>query len=818
MRLFNSLLIGVLTFTGFQKLATAQDTDDPFCACTDCCYVDNTTDFSYKNLVSLTFKDVSFSGEYTILDDGGTHEFNGTTYDGTPYQYVVKYRNDPLTEFDNNVRIFSADTGATLNCSESFVYYFKADGTPIKLDLILESEDGFSYCSIDIDEKLTRDEINDYNAYGGVYFAFNHLVEERTEFRIMFDIDNRVVPIDDVMDYQYFLNTTTLDAGNEESDFWIKFILEISDINDMAVDGSCLSFSDVMQDLYLGPDDADADRIGNCTLGFFPGFVEPSAPGFGETVTYEFILPQSKYERCAEQISSNGDEIVFHSTLNFPTKNDEETCFYFQPGFSRQPVTITIDADVSEQVTETFEQYSIELLEMDIERCTPIEDYIIPQAQLRFIIRTTFAGDSNDLSWVQASVPYINGETGESFDLFGGHSLDSDASTFNCTTYDEGLSTEYTECWHYFKTKKCENIYTARNDDGDEVCAFERNNTRFIHNLEFRQELEGGLFVSHRSARLDTNLEFTFFPESSCTAPGDRAPINVNDVFPSNLVVRNFYYGVATNWTNTSDVSFNDNIILRLGVGEEAGTQLNDLAVFIKTVVVTLADANDIVLSQFTYNVAEKEQFMQVGWSLFFNDPHFCSWHDDALANTCQSFYDSNTDRWNSGMDQTRVNQVCQLQNTFPGEADTRNTDFFAFNPPTWFVDLVNRPYLKVTFTVNGVLYECEDLQRRRLEASDDVPRDIRRKLQANQNSIMYVSDELVIIFGENAEGEEEVVIIEESPSSSSETRTIGIVLGAVGGVLLLVALVFALAKGCKKRDSQSVVGFMRVGANVDDF
>jgi hypothetical protein len=778
--------------------------------------VDNTTDFSYKNLVAVTYKDVSFTGEYTILDDGGTHEFNGTTYDGTPYQHVIKYRNDPLSEFDNNVRIFSADTDATLNCSESFVYYFKADMTPIKLTLVEALEDTMSYCYIDINEKLTRDEINDYNAYGGVYFAFNGLVEERTEFRIMFDIDNRVVPIDDIMDYQYYLNSTTLDSGNDESDFWIKFTLEVSDINDMAVDGACDDFSTVMQSLYLGPD-GDQVKKDNCTLEFFPGFVEPTAPGFGETVTYEFVLPQSKYELCADQISSDGSEIQFHSTLNFPTKNAEETCFYFQPGFSRQPVTITIDADVSEEVTETFEQYTIELLDLDIERCTPIEDYIIPQAQLRFIVKTTFAGDVDELTWVEASTPYINGETGEQFDLYGGHSLDSDAATYNCTVYDQGLSTEYTECWHYFKTKKCENIYSARDDDDNLVCGFERNNTRYIHNLEFRQELEGGLFVSHRSPRLDTNLEFTFFPEDSCSAPGDRAPINVNDVFPANLVARNFYYGAATNWTNTSDISFNDNVILRLAVGEEAGTQLNDLAVFIKTVVVTLADVNDVVLSQFTFNVAEKEQFMQIGWSLFYEDPHFCSWHDSQLANTCQPFYDINTDRWNGDMDQTRVDQACQLQDTFPGQTDTRNTDFFTFHPPTWFIDLVNRPYLKVTFNVNGVLYECEDLQRRRLAASDDVPRDLRRKLQ-NQNSIMYVTDELVIIFGENADGEEEVVIIEESPSTSSETKTIGIVLGAVGGVLLLVALAFAMAKGCKKRGSESVIGFMRVGAHVDDF
>lgn len=195
MRVFISVVLGILTFANFQNLSNAQinyNPDDPFCACANCCYVDNVTDFSYKSLVAIKYNDASFSGQYTILDDGGTHDFNGTTYDGTPYQHVIKYRNDPLSEFDNNVRIFSADTEATLNCSDSYVYFFKADLTPLKLDLIFDNSTGMAYCHIDINEKLTREEIADYDQYGGIYFAFNTLVEERTQFRIMFDTDNRV--------------------------------------------------------------------------------------------------------------------------------------------------------------------------------------------------------------------------------------------------------------------------------------------------------------------------------------------------------------------------------------------------------------------------------------------------------------------------------------------------------------------------------------------------------------------------------------------------------------------------------------------------
>jgi len=358
-----------------------------------------------KNLVSLTYPDVSFTGEYTILDDGGTHEFNSTTNNGTPYQYVVRYKNTPHLEFDNNLRFFSAETDASLNCSESFVYY---DG--VKLPLVQRTEGGFDYCNIDIDGKLSREQLRDYTAGEGVYFAFNYLVEERTDFRILFDTSDRVEPKDDIEDYQYFLNSTTLDAGGID-DFFIKFTLVVTDVNDRPENASCKDWSTIISELYLGPDDADASILEDCTLEFFEGFTPPAAPETGESVTLEYVLPQNLYERCAETVTSNGESIVFSSTLNFPTRNEDRTCFYFQPGFSEQPVTITIDADVTESITDTVSQYSLELLSVKPKRAEPIEDYVVPQATLLFIFRSTFTGEA--LEFVESSVPYVGQEAME---------------------------------------------------------------------------------------------------------------------------------------------------------------------------------------------------------------------------------------------------------------------------------------------------------------------------------------------------------------------------------------------------------------------
>ena len=64
--------------------------------------------------------------------------------------------------------------------------------------------------------------------------------------------------------------------------------------------------------------------------------------------------------------------------------------------------------------------------------------------------------------------------------------------------------------------------------------------------------LVGGLFVSHRSPRIDINLDITFFPESECVAPADRTVINVNDIFPANLVARNYYQGISTDFARAA--------------------------------------------------------------------------------------------------------------------------------------------------------------------------------------------------------------------------------------------------------------------------
>lgn len=778
----SSLLIGILTLAG---LGSAVDTEDPFCEaqCTSCCNVNNSTEFEYLNIISLTYPETSLYGTYTVLDPG-THFIGATEYQGSVYQEVIRYENDANVVFDNNVRIFSVDTQATLNCTESHFYF---DG--MKFDLERVEAGVFDYCRIaGINGVINRTKLEDYTTTSGVYFAFNRLVEERTDYRIMFDIDNRIIPRDDILDYQYAINAT--DISTVPGSYSIQIDILVSDINDMPVDGNCLDLDTVMN---MSNGLVYVDSVQKCQLDYISG---PTGDENDGGRWYRYELPQSRYEECAESFTNNGQTITFSSTLYTPTfTNLGQECFYFQPGSSQQAIEISIDAAISANITDTFEQFSSELIDVSVERCEPISQYIIPQAIIVFTFETTFTGSGTSLDWNFNALPYVSGSSGDQNYLYGyGEAYGPDSGNgqwVNCTDVllDE-QNNEYRKCTFKMKTSQCEKIYTT--DSGQ--CGFERNSTRYIYNMEFREEYSSGLFITHRTPRVDTNLEFMLFPETQCAARDEALPINVNDEFPTSLVVRNYYDRVDVNWTNTSNINFQDQVTLRLSVGEQAGTVLNDLSVMIKTVLVTLRDVNDVILAQLPFNVQEKKNFLDVTWSLYYGDPHFCSWYDAAGTggDLCQPFYSLAEGRSPAPLTQSDVDHICKRNSEDALEDNSRNVDYFMFNPRTWFVDLYSRPYLKVSFTVNAVIHTCGE------SGVDPAANDRRRLGQRDlqSNTVRYVSDELVIIFGEDSDGDPITDVIRDPGSSTVATDFLPLIIGvSVSAGVLLLIIVFALCR-----------------------
>ncbi|GBG29804.1 Hypothetical Protein FCC1311_060242 [Hondaea fermentalgiana] len=774
-------------------LAPASAQEHSLCACTDCCHVD-TLDVSYKNMVSLDYPSVSLSGNYTVLSDGGTHDINGTTYDGTPYQYVLKYQNTPVDSFDVNMRIFTAESDVVIDCSQSFVFYGTEEDAAVYHKIPLESvtDGGSTYCRMDINEKLSRDELS---SDSNIYFAFDRLVDERTEFKLMIDGGNPIVPIDDILDYQYFLNQTVLGSNVSDANYYINIDLTVSDINDMEIDGTgCMTLQEIMRRVHLN---GDAE---NCTLEYLDGFVEPADPADFGSVLYRYKLPQADFEKCSTSVVSNGEEVVFKTRLNLDVRNDEETCFYFQPGFAEQAVSVTLKAEITDEATEQFAQFSSELIDVEIERCTPIEDYVIPQAIVKVVIETTSANE--DIRWNEASIPTLGADA---ISLYGGHDpeVTTPVPTYNCTT-----ASGVTTCHHYFHTRECSKIYTTQ--DGE--CAFERTDLNYIDNLVFQEFLDASFYLTHRTARIETNLEYTEFAVDQCSAPDNRALINVEDEFPSSIGVRNYYQGVGVDWDNTTQIRFDDKVMIRMSAGEAAGVEFDDLELFIKNVVVTLrepTDDNDLI-AQMSFNVAEKAFFLNTDWSLFYEDPVFCSYYESGdEAERCQSFFENGrTNALNAdgeSLSSSNVAHICHKEGAVAGWEDSRNIDYFVFDPKVWFADLYSRAYLRVDITATAVIHSCGASGSRRLrEVTATTSMRGNSRALADEDAINYVSDDVVIIFGAGANETVSVVSISERAEALlARHKTIIVVLAAFAGALTCAVVAF-VAKNRKHRQVSS--------------
>lgn len=291
-------------------------------------------------------------------------------------------------------------------------------------------------------------------------------------------------------------------------------------------------------------------------------------------------------------------DLLFSANLNFETYTPGSECYYFQPGSNTQQIDITVEADVTETIPDTLlTQFSVVLDSIEPVRCEPISDYVVPQATVRLTLNTTFAVVSgSEVSRVTSSIPYVS--TPE-FPLVPDT---SSGAAYVCEDTVTGDGT-FRQCQHFFKTNKCEKIYSTTSGD----CGFEHNASRTIDNLVFQETYDAGLFVVRRAPSIDTTLQTTLFDGALCAAKNAAPTIDVTDEFPSSAVIRNYWDGAAVDFeTNTTCLTFNDKMIVRMQVGEEASVALGNIELFIKTVLVTLRNPeDDEVITQYSFNVNE---------------------------------------------------------------------------------------------------------------------------------------------------------------------------------------------------------------------
>lgn len=805
MRHITLLLLGVI---GFITKNNALITSNPICSCDGtCCHIDDSTnvDFTGKTIVQITYPDVSFTGNYTVIN---YQSFDGTTAvnETLPYQYVFKYNNGFKTNFDRNVLIFTDTAETTLNCSEASVFYGDPESNYYtKIDMVTVSQDGSTYCTLDINGKLSRDELADDS---DIYFAFNKLVDEQTQFNIMYDLDNSgvILPEEDIVPYPYIIQGGSVSATdvNDFTEFYIDVQLNVSNIDttQAGIDPSCLSVDELFEN---GNAYWEVPGGTNCNVTLL------SAATGDETTdgrTYNLKLSQYEYEACSLSAPrESGGNLYFDFRLVLPvehTDTNEDTddaaaCNYFSAPLNVQNVTVVMKQEVTSELTsEYITQFEPAVTSVYPQKCTNYDLYPTPHVKLKIEINASFPS-ANSVDFNTIGQTYF-GESWESNVLHWDDGNDGTTPTYSCETYvdpaNDGTGVgfdadDYVECVFKFISSVCEPVYTTLDDQ----CALERNTSRFVRDFTIEQTIVGGQTATYAADDINTGIDNLEWDNTFCQAEGERDVVQVNDLFETDLVLRNYYYNVSVDWANTSLLTLKDDMILRYRVGETANTPFSftsDLSLILKTVVVTLRNPlTDTDISSYTLTSNDKASFMGFSWTPYRRDPRFCKWYDSAGGNDkCKDFFIDGV-RSNTYHDATWISEVmpkeCQEESTLPGEEDDNNSDFFLFTPREWFRGDTDG-YVEMKVKVTAIVHKCNDNRRMLLDMNERRQMLGKRQLQISPggNNVLYVSDEIVVTFVVDDNGNEHVQVAKTEKTWLQENQTLVIVIGVIGGVILL--------------------------------
>lgn len=805
---------------GLVALTKAVITDDPICDCTTCCYIDDsaTVDFTGKTIVQTTYPDVSLSGNYTVIN----YQSKDGTNTSLPYQYVVKYENGFKTKFDRNVFIFT-ENGNNLNCSQSHLYYGDPESTKYtQIEMVEVEQDGSSFCTLDINGILSRDEIADDS---DIFFAFNQLVDERAGFNIMYDLSDSgvILPEEDIIIFPYIIQGGSVTATdiNNVTEFYIDVGLNVSNIDTTqdGIDPACLSIDELFHNgnaYWWVPDGP------NCNVTVISG-------GEGDAVTegreYHLKLSQFEYETCSLATRESNGQLHFDFRLVLPTddeetnENDPETCGYFSSPLNVQNITVSMDQDVTDTVTSDYiTDFNPVVTSVYPEKCTDYETYPTPHAVMKISINATFPS-VNAVDYNTIGIPTF-GEQWEFNNLLWDDNGDGSSPQYSCTSYpnpdgDAGTTADaYTECEFKFISSVCEPMYVTTDDE----CALERNTTRFIYDFTIEQTIVGGQKAIYNSGAINSGVDNMEWDKDFCVAEGERDVVNVNDLFNVNLELRNYYYGDSVDWDNTTLLTMKDDMIARFRVGVTADTPFefsDDLSLIIKTVMVTLRNPiTEEEITSYVFSATDKAGFMDFSWSPYYQDPRFCSWYDSAGGNDkCGDFFVDGV-RSNGYHDATWIENVmpleCQVNDTLPGDEDTNNSDFFLFTPREWFRDNT-AGFVEMSLQVTGIVHKCTDEVRLLSEAKNVRGRDLQ-----STSDILYVSDEIIVTFVTDDEGNEHVEV--SKPTNESwveENMALVVTSGVVAGIILIALIILCFQN---KRLSESMHIPIAFSASKPDF
>lgn len=576
-----------------------------------------------------------------------------TVVGGETYDAVYRWVPESGHALTHSFNVYSTG-GNDVSCAGSRVW-----NHGLSVPFVGEDRAGVQVCTADLSGVFPREDL----VTPDVYLLFKGLLPVGDGFFVDRSYENQVAPAPDAIFYLYdFVGTTfaLVSAG-------VEFTVEVEDIvystPDFTGPGACSDKPTLLA----------TATFGTCAL----------ALASSTATTFTYVLSAQDYEACANTVTGDDQVITYDLDVSLPETVGE--CHYFRPGDSLQHINVNMDLeDITGDGSVDAQDISAIVTGYDLERCDPLL-YVLPQSRAIFTVQMTFGADSL---------------------VFDGGYLDTAGNVLtqegaaSCAAHASGngnvctLALKSTECRPQFVT-----------DDG--ACVVERFSENVLQGLQVTVTTDS-VDVAATLRPIRSALGAYQFPVEQCAAPENLQLVDVTDSFEG---VVDFQNQPGADWSVAAPpVRLFEDIVVRLSL---AGAAMAATELQISSVIVSVEDPEDpgVTVASKIFNKGDKVALHAIEQSGYYDDVHFCSWHDSA-GNTCPVFYDESSSRVNpfyySDL-QAGYAGLCQTG------VDSASTDFFTFTPENWFVSL-NMPSVAVNIDVVGTVVYC-DARARRLRA-----------------------------------------------------------------------------------------------------
>lgn len=590
-------------------------------------------------------------------------DFGASRVGGVVYNSVLRVVTAPSETLTHTFELQPSSTKRRFDCSTTKIWI---NGTIYGTESYLRgARNDERYCVFDINGKVPASVIA--NPYNVIFLLLDATMDDSNSFYFKRNIP--IVSREDNILYLYerTQTTATTDIQSGTTITITTTPKTYPDFPEFVGVGSCNTMETVMARV----------TIGSCLLDVTVSNTVANV--------YEYLFPTALYVFCSESTQQVGANTQFFVTLTLRT--DMGSCHYFDPQFASQALVIEIPTNaIDTNALVRGDPVEYEIIQYGLEVCSPV-DYATPHALALFTFNFTYSGVSIELN----NMPFLDDVENN-----------MDSLSKSCTTRPSG---QLNNCIWTFRSRICK-PFRSTSSGG---CALDPFNPQSIHNLDILEIVDNVTMtaVVYTHPTIPTSMSLITFSESTCNPLTPYTVLDITDQYASTVKIRN---RPNPNWTTDPvDIKFYEPIIVQVSL-DEGNDDLNG-ELHISTVEFILTDpADDSVVAKYHFNKGDKEVLMQQDWSSFYDDVHFCTFHDE-VTNTCESFY--NGVRLNPYITANILPQyddVCQT-----GVLQSTKRDHFSIIPNNWFVGLTI-PTVDIAVNIVSHIKICDGSTRRRLE------------------------------------------------------------------------------------------------------